>query len=67
MLNLKNFKQFKIEDRLMWAVCKERRLDYGVLLPDQFGKSLTFFVNINLISEDSVIVLKEATVNSTCR
>lgn len=51
----------------MWAVCKERRLDYGVLLPDQFGKSLTFFVNINLISEDSVIVLKEATVNSTCR
>lgn len=38
-----------------------------MLLPEFYGKSLTFAINVNLVSEDSIIIIKEATVNSTCR
>lgn len=47
------FRSFSLDEKILWANCKLRRIDYGLQNRGQFGKKLCFHVKLKLIGEES--------------
>lgn len=48
-IKLPDFKKLSLEERLIWANCKQKRIDYGFQSKGQFGKKICFHVYMKLI------------------
>lgn len=52
---------------MIWAKCKQRRIDYRLLEENRFGKPLNLKVNIRMLSDLTIVKIKKATIYSTAR
>lgn len=62
-----DFSKFNLEEKLLWANSKQKRIDYSFQNRARFGKKLGFHVSLALIGEQSEVYVDGATINDTCR
>lgn len=67
MMTKQMFEDLNVDGKILWANCQLRRIDYRLQQKKKLGKKISFKVQIQILSENVVLEVKNATVYSNSR
>ena len=67
MMTKQMFEDLNVDEKILWANCQLRRIDYRLQEKKKLGKRISFKVQVQMLSENVVLEVKNATVYSNSR